>query len=72
MSDNVVKFEPEYVGEDYRFDHDALLERNKGLAWSRLAVIGEVDGEIVFSSSANAGEMLILLEKAKLQIIGER
>jgi hypothetical protein len=72
MSDNVVKFEPVEVGEGYRFDPDELLEANKRLDWATLVLIGEIDGEIVVAGSANAGESLILLEKAKLRIIGAR
>jgi hypothetical protein len=69
---NVVKLEPVEIGDGYRFDPDELLEANKGAGWSILALIGEIDGEIVVCGSANAGETLILLEKAKLKIIGER
>ena len=72
MSDNVVKFEPVEVGDGYRFDHDELLEANKGAGFEMLVLIGEIDGEIVVAGSANAGESLILMEKAKLKIIGER
>jgi hypothetical protein len=69
---NVVRLEPVEVGEGFRFDPDELLESNKGQGWTTLALLGEIDGEIVVCGSANAGETLILLEKAKLQIIGER
>ena len=72
MSDNVVKFEPVEVGDGYRFDPDELLEANKGAGFEMLVLIGEIDGEIVVAGSANAGESLILMEKAKLKIIGER
>ena len=72
MSDNVVKFEPVEVGDGYRFDPDDILEKNKGLGWESLAIIGMIDGEVAVASSVNAGETLIALEKAKLKIIGER
>jgi hypothetical protein len=69
---NVVKLEPVEIGENFRFDPDEFLEANKAQGWETLALIGEIDGEIVIRGSANAGETLIMLEKAKLQIIGER
>jgi len=69
---NVVRLEPVEVGEGFRFDPDELLESNKGQGYSMLAVLGEKDGEVYINGSANAGETLILLEKAKLKIIGER
>jgi hypothetical protein len=68
---NVVKLEPVDIGEGYRFDADEMLEANKGAGWTILAIVGEIDGEIVIAGSANAGETMILLEKAKLKIIGE-
>ena len=69
---DVVKFEPVEVGEGYRFDADELLEAAKGHGFTTLAIIGQLeDGSIWISGSANAGETLILMEKAKLQVIGE-
>lgn len=73
MSDNVVQFQPELVGEGFRFDPDVILEEAKGKEFATLVVIGELpDGEIWISGSANAGESLILTEQAKLQVIGCR
>jgi hypothetical protein len=69
---NVVKLEPVDIGDGFRFDPDELLEANKGAGWSILALIGKIDGELVVAGSAGAGETLILIEKAKLKIIGER
>jgi hypothetical protein len=69
---NVVRIEPRELGEDFQLDHDGILEANKGQGYSMLAVLGEKDGEVYINGSANAGLTLILLEKAKLQIIGER
>lgn len=68
---NVLKFEPVTVGESFRFDPDEILEKAKGQGFTNLAIIADLpDGELWFSGSANAGETLILIERAKLQIIG--
>jgi hypothetical protein len=68
----VAKFEPVVVGEGYRFDADELLEAAKGQGFTTLAIIGQLeDGSIWISGTANAGETLILMEKAKRQVIGE-
>lgn len=70
MSENVVKFEPVEVGENYRFDPDEMLEAAKGQGFTTFAIIGECeDGSFWVSGSANAGETLILMEKAKHQIV---
>lgn len=67
---NIVKFDPIIVGEGYRFDADELLEAAKGQGFTNLAIIGEPpNGEIWFSGMANAGETLILIERAKLKVI---
>ena len=68
--DNVVKFNPVVVGEGYRFDPDQILEAAKGANFASLCIIAEYeDGEIYVAGSANAGECLILMERAKRQII---
>ena len=67
---NVIKFEPQLVGENYRFDADEILEQAKGRGFQNIVILGELeDGELWISSAANAGEALILMEKAKKQII---
>lgn len=72
MTDNVTKLELVEVGEDFRFEPDAVLDAAKGNNFDRMVVIGQYDdGEIYIAGTANAGESLILLERAKLQIIGE-
>ena len=66
----VVAFKPALVGEDYRFDADAILEAAKGQGFQNIVIIGELEsGELWVSSAANAGEALILMEKAKRNII---
>ena len=71
---DVVKLNPVTVGEEFRFDPDEILEGAKGQKFSILSIVAETeDGEIWVSGSANAGETLILLEKAKdFLIFGER
>ncbi len=66
----VLKFEPQVVGEGYRFDPDQILEAAKGQGFKTIAVIGELeDGTIWVSGSANAGETLILMKYAERQIV---
>lgn len=66
----VVKFHPVEVGAGYRFDPDEILERAKGQGFKTVAILGELaDGSTWVSGSANAGETLILMEKAKRSII---
>jgi len=68
---NVSKLELVEVGEDFRFDPDVILEQAKGQGFTRLVIIGETDNddELYVAGTANAGESLILMELAKLQII---
>lgn len=71
MSDTVVKFVPQFVGEAFRFDPDVILEQAKGQNFDRLVILGEDEaGEIYIAGSANAGESLILMERAKFKLIG--
>lgn len=70
MADNVTRFEPHVVGEGYRFDADDILEGAKGQGLTIVSVIAEdQNGELWVSGSANAGETLILLERAKHHIV---
>lgn len=59
------------VGEGYRFDPDNILEAAKGQGFTNLVIIAEQpdDDRLWVSSMANAGEAMIMLERAKLQII---
>lgn len=70
MKDNVVKFEPVVVGSDYRFDPDEILEAAKGNDFQTVAVLAiNQDGTMWVSGSANAGEIMILMEKANNHIV---
>lgn len=67
---NVVKLEPVAVGEGFRFDPDVILDEAKGQGFATLAVLGELpDGTFWVSGSANAGETLVLMERARRQIV---
>lgn len=72
MSATIHKLELVEIGDGVRLDPDKILEAAKGKKWHRLMVIGELEDEedIYVAGSANAGETLILMELAKLQIIG--
>lgn len=69
MSDTVVKFEPREVGEGYRFDPDVTLDEAKGREHTTLLILGEnAAGELYIGGNSNAGEAMILMEKAKRHI----
>jgi hypothetical protein len=60
----------EEVGPGYRFDPDAVLEAAKGAGFANIVVLGELeDGSLYIAGAANAGECLILMERAKHQLI---
>lgn len=68
----IVQFKPVEVGEGYRFEPNVILEAAKDQGFTTLAIIGQLeDGSIWISGSTNAGETLILMEKAKRQVIGD-
>lgn len=74
-ANNVVKLELISIGEDVRLDPDAILEAAMGKGFTKLVIIGEFpedsdEDELFIAGSANAGESLILMELAKLQVIG--
>jgi hypothetical protein len=71
MTDNLVKLELVTVGDGFRFDPNEVLEQAKARGFTNLVIIGELPGEddLYVAGMANAGEALILMEKAKLQVI---
>lgn len=70
MTAEIHKLQPVEVGEGFRFDPDELLEAAKGHGFTNLVIIGEKeDGEQWVSGMANAGETLVLMERAKRQIV---
>ncbi|PAP93992.1 hypothetical protein [Mesorhizobium wenxiniae] len=70
MTSNVLKFEPVEIGEGFRFDSDEILEGAKGQVFTTLAILGQLeDGSIWVSGNANAGETLVLMERAKHHLV---
>lgn len=70
MTAKVLKFDPVIVGEGFRFDPDELLEAAKGQGFVTLAILGATeDGSFWVSGNANAGETLVLMERAKAVIV---
>jgi hypothetical protein len=66
----VIGFHPELVGEGYRFDPDKILDEAKGKEFTNVLIVGELpDGELWISSAANAGEAMVLMERAKHFIV---
>ena len=66
----VHKFQPKLIGTTYRFDVDQTLEDAKGQGFTNVLIIAEQeDGDFWISSAANAGEALVLMEKAKHKIV---
>lgn len=66
----VVQFKPDVVGEGFRFDASEILEAAKSQNFDRVAILGETeDGELHIAGNANGGETLVLMEKAKRQIV---
>lgn len=72
QSENVIPFRPQFVGEAYRLDADQILEEAKGKNYSRLVILGEIkdEADLYVAGTASVGESLILMELAKLQVIG--
>ena len=66
MTAEVIRLVPDEVGVAYRIDGDQILEKAKGQKWHRMCVIGQdEDGELYLAGTANAGETMILLERAR-------
>ncbi|MCF6371056.1 hypothetical protein [Rhizobium halophilum] len=58
------------VGANCRFNPDELLEAAKGQGFTNLVILAEQpDGGLWVSGMANAGETMILLERAKHHIV---
>lgn len=71
MTADIRKLHPVSIGEGYRFDPDEILDAAKGQGFAELVIIGTLlSGERWVSGNCNAGEALILMERAKLEMIG--
>ncbi len=67
---NVTKLELVEVGDGFRFEADQILDGAKGQPFTVISIIGQLeDGIMWVSGSANAGETMILLERAKRHIL---
>ena len=70
MTDDVKKFQPEIVGENFRFDPDEILENAKGGNFQTICIIGETeDGELYVAGNANVGETLVLMLRFQHQLV---
>lgn len=71
MTAEIVRLVPQEAGDAFRLEADAVLDGAKGRDYHRLVVIGQIEGEddLYVAGTDNAGESLILMEWAKLQII---
>jgi aspartate 1-decarboxylase len=70
MMGEVFQFKPEFVGEGYRFDAAEILDAAKKRNLSTMVVMGQTeDGEIYVAGTANRGESLVLIERAKRIIV---
>lgn len=66
----VHKFDPKIVGAGFRFNTDEILEAAKGQDFEILVIMAEhPDGTLWLSSTANAGEALVLMKKAEKRIV---
>lgn len=67
---DVVKLNLVEVGENFRFDAGQILDGARERKFNRFALIGELeDGTMYVAGTANAGESLVLLERAKRHIV---
>jgi hypothetical protein len=59
------------VGDGFRFDPDKLLAGAMGQGFTNLVILAEQadDDKLYIASMANAGEAMVMIERAKLQII---
>jgi hypothetical protein len=68
----VVKLEPVEIGSNYRFDPDEILEGDKGQEFTNLVILGQLsDGTVWVTGNSNAGEILVMMEMAKHQLLFE-
>lgn len=72
MTAKIVKLEPVEIGSNYRFDPDEILDGAKGQEFTNLVILGQLpDGTIWVTGNSNAGEILVMMEMAKHQILFE-
>lgn len=70
MTAEIVQLNPETVGDEYRSDPDKVLEAAKGQGFTTLMVLAEAeDGTLWITGNANVGETLVLMERAKHNLV---
>ena len=70
MTAEIVKLELAEIGSQIRFDADEVLKGAMGQPFTTIAILAQdEDGKIWVSGNANAGETLVLMERAKHQIV---
>ena len=70
MTADICKLQPVSIGDGFRFDPDEILDAAKGQGFSELVILGTLpNGERWVSGNCNAGEALILMERANLEMI---
>lgn len=70
MSDNVIGFRPQIVGDGIKLDCDDILEANKG-EFDRLVLVGvKPSGEYVVAGTESAAESLMLLQWGSHFLVG--
>jgi hypothetical protein len=66
MTGEIIKLKLVEIGEDVRLDAGAVLDGAKEEMFERMAVLGtREDGSLYVAGTANAGETMILIERAK-------
>jgi hypothetical protein len=67
---DILRLVPPTIGDGVRLNVDDMLEEAKGKDFTQAVIIAErQDGTTVCFGSANAGESLILIERAKRIIV---
>ena len=71
MMGDVIQFEPIDIGDGYKFDPDEVLENAKGQGFTNVAIVGQLpNGETWLSGASNSAETIMLMERAKLMLLG--
>ena len=62
MTDSVIKFQPQVVGEGFRIDPVEMLSATNGADFETLAVVGLThDGELYMACNKGMGVMAMLI-----------
>ena len=69
MTAKIVQLVPNEVSADFRFDVDTTLEKMKGKAITSLLIIAETEDGLEIEGNCNAGEALVLMERARHDIV---